>query len=659
MFKISEKWIKRIEKGLLIIGLGLIATGLIFSLIFNVMLAPCTERSFYIKTAPDLPVNGHEIDIDCILWEPKSEYDLYPDARPAAVLVHGYSCSNIFMRGIAYELNRRGFVCLSITARGHSGSSGIFGTSFENETLSAIKYLRDYNKSLKIDTNRIGIVGHSMGAITVTLASIIDQELENYWINSTVSIAGPFANQSEQTHGLTGFLSTPYLFPNIDFDPETAINNSIIIGRTNNTRPYNYLNIIGTLDEAFTVESAQEVLYESSTSSFWNTYGITEDNYTMIQNSITYGSHENGSARRLYVLQNIDHLMECQRSLTCIETINWFESSMKLSPATALDTKNVYEDYRGLAPWFVVLGVLFLSIPLVIYTGNWKQLKPNMKPLSSHCTEMNKKEMWKTFSIYAAGFLGISLVAGPIIHFLGLVYIIPTDFIASNFISLPFLIQGIMTIIFMTIIVFYEANKYGLKTRDFGITRNWKSNLKSLIFGFLIFSVINIIMNLGFSAVYYDLRIYQIYSVIELAIYLFIGFFATEMIRGTIQNKLSRYKGVLIIIPNWKEVLGSAIISGLITGLGFGISITFLLSAAGLNIFSLEILGMNLPLFLIVPAIFIFIEIIFSVIMGFIYRKGNRNILAGAIFMAIFLAWALSVFTPNGILNIPRISFLL
>ena len=147
---ISNKWIQWIKRGLLIAGLGLIIIGLLWNVLFNFILRPCTEQQFFLKTDPEFPVFGHEFDIDCTLFQPDPEYDTYTQ-RPAVVLVHGFMSSKLYFRGLAMELTKRGFVCLAITAKGHSASGGAFSPTWENETLSAVKYLRDNHEILRID----------------------------------------------------------------------------------------------------------------------------------------------------------------------------------------------------------------------------------------------------------------------------------------------------------------------------------------------------------------------------------------------------------------------------------------------------------------------------------------------------------------------------
>lgn len=640
-----------IKKVLLFASLAIISMGLIMSLTFNVILAPSTETHFTIRTDPDYPIYGATADIDCILFQPKTQYNVY-ETRPAVVLVHGFACSNVFFRGVAYELTKRGFVCLTISSRGHSGSGSTFGIAWENETISAVKYLRDNNASLRIDVNRIGLVGHSMGSMAVTLVSILDQEWGLNWINATVGIGGPYLDgQYLFSPALLATFGSPLLYPTIPFDLTQDIEKLNFSDRLNQSN--NYMNIIGTLDEGFSVASARDVVFGSSNASFWNAYSIS--NYNQIIPSTTYGTF-NGSARRLVILQNIDHLMECQRSETCIEIINWFEGAMKMTSVSGysgvLNTATVFEDYRGLAPWFVVVGVVILIIPASIYLGNW--LKPTMKP-PNNAQEFKNEDKKKLFLLYGGAFVGISFLTPLIILGLNLGALIPTDFLMSNLITLPFLVQGLLMIPVIIALIYYEKKTVNEKMElsDYGLTTDVKTNAKSVVYVALLFGMISIIMNFGFSAVYFDIFIYRIFGYVEMVLYLFVGFLVFEIFaKGMIQNKLHKQHRFI------KENIYAGVISGVIEGLGLSITMLFLMAFSGFNIISLTVIGITIPLILILPALMIGLFIGLNIAMGLIYRKSNRNVISAALFMALFLAWILYAALPNVIAYSPRFIFI-
>ncbi|HUX99843.1 MAG TPA: alpha/beta fold hydrolase [Candidatus Deferrimicrobium sp.] len=666
---LSMKWIKLIKRGLLIAGLGLVLIGVIWCLVFNVILTPSTQQQFFIKTDPDLNVYGQQFDIDCTLFQPKPEYDVYTQ-RPAVVLVHGFMSSKLYFKGLAFELTKRGFVCLTITAKGHSASGGAFSPTWENETLSAVKYLRDYHEILRIDPNRIGLVGHSMGSFSVSVASILDQELGNFWVNATIGIGGPFLNITRGFgSGFSYFLGNPMVYPDIWYDPELAMEIVIMEGRSNVTRPYNYMNIIGSLDEAFSVSSAYEVVYGMSTPSFWAGYGV--DNQSEIVPGQLYGQY-NGSARKLVILQGVDHLFEGQTKITVVEAINWFENSMKLTTLgeypDLLDESSITEEIRILGLFFGVIGAVVLFIPLTIYFGNW--LKPEMEP-PINAAKMKKRDRWRMILIYGIAFVGMSFLVAPIIAGLNLNVTMSTDFLASNLLALPILVLGLLMVPVLIVLMWYEKKKFHLELHDFGLTKKIKPYVMAATYGFLLWLALYAILNLTMSISIHNLYIWRIFGFLELFIYIFIGMLVFEILfRGMIQNKFYyNRKGTLLFFPAWKEIIKSSIVTGAIEGLGLGISLTGLLAAGGFDVFSSDMggmipqgMGISLsflpPMFILIPLVFVVIEIMFAVLKSWLYRKSNNNILASTMFVALALAWIFSVIMPAITLYAPRLVFM-
>ena len=99
-----------------------------------------------------------------LLYIPKSATEEFP--APAVVSSHGYNNTAEVQDLNCVELSRRGYVVIAIDAYGH-GISELPDTEVgegivkDMGTYSAMQYL---GKLPYVDTNRIGMVGHSMGA---------------------------------------------------------------------------------------------------------------------------------------------------------------------------------------------------------------------------------------------------------------------------------------------------------------------------------------------------------------------------------------------------------------------------------------------------------------------------------------------------------------
>ncbi|MHA1895052.1 MAG: alpha/beta hydrolase family protein [Candidatus Helarchaeota archaeon] len=629
------------KKILLLIGIGFLVIGFVFSITFNYILAPCTEKHFQIEADdPNFGVwglNGTVIDV--VMYQPKPEYDIYSNNRPVVVLQHGFSCDKTYMKGAAIELCKRGFVSVSISARGHGASGGMFanGVYFYNECLSVVQWLRNHSSDYKLDINRIGLTGHSMGAVTVTNAAIKDQELKNYWINATVSISGPVYNYSRGDPGRTSadygalsriFSTSPltfmFFYPHNSFDIINAMKESIIEGRVNGTKPYNYLNIDGALDEAFTIESAQEVV--------WNMGGAAvftdAPNFRALPSGKLYGDF-NGSARKLVIVPNIDHLLEVHDVRVLTEMITWFESSMKISNSAPIV---ITEPLRMQSILFTILGILFTIIPTIAYIGTG--LTPRDTPLLKAVNDIEDKETFKLFGIYGAFYVGLSFAVFPIILTFNLQYFIATDFLLSNILVLFTFVQALFFLPVLVALILHERKKYSEKLEDFGIPR--KSLFSSALFGLFLFAIYFIIGNLIASNNYHNMIPYKIGGFLEILCYLFCIFFINELfLRGLIHNKLNRYEGKKIWKIPGKQFILSTLITGVIQGLGVGIVFSMFMFSIGANYSSI----------LMAPMVMIIIYTGLNVIQNILFNH-SKNILGSTIFMAFFLAWIFSIIMP-------------
>lgn len=105
------------------------------------------------------------------------------DCLPGIVVTHGGGCTLGVTKGLSQELARRGFVVLNASAYGAGLSDQpIYDESGQGKDgfniMAAVNGLYDslcYLRTLRfVDATRIGIVGHSMGAVRTLAAAAID-----------------------------------------------------------------------------------------------------------------------------------------------------------------------------------------------------------------------------------------------------------------------------------------------------------------------------------------------------------------------------------------------------------------------------------------------------------------------------------------------------
>ncbi len=626
-----------IKKILLIIGILFFITGLTLSVLFNNIFTPSIEHVYKIEANEPYSVwgeNGTLIDIT--LYEPKIDFDIY-NKRPVAILVHGHPFDKSYMKGMAFELNKRGIVAICMSARGTAGSEGQFVSDvhFHNETLSIIQWIRNHNSSLRIDSDKIGLIGHSMGAVSVTNAAILDHELGNFWINCTVSIGGPVFNYTNEIGqdlaenlGIFNILypinpiAFNFYYPQNYHDIEEAMKESILEGRINNITPYNYLNIIGSLDSSFSIESSQEVVWNMGEADIFEVL-----NFRDLPLNHFFGEF-NGSARKLCVVPNVDHFSEIHDVTIIKETILWLEGSMLLNNSNSII---VTEPIRMLFLPFTLIGLFILFIPLTIYIGNY--IKSNSSTKNIDETTISNDLIRKT-TLYSVPYFSNSLVVFPLVLSLNLQNLIINGVQFFNLVILFSFIHSLLLFPFIIIFIGYEIKYKSKKIQDYGLSSD--NLLKSSAYGTLIFLIFFILINSTISNNYFNFFPYRIDVFLQIFIFLFFIIFIKELFfRGLIQEKIKKFKGEKIWKIPGKDLIISTLINGTIQGLGIGI------------IFSMFLLYLKLEIDVIFSMIILFLlfSYLINAVQVWIYRK-CKNLFGTTLFLSFCLAWFFSTFLP-------------
>jgi hypothetical protein len=345
--------------------------------------------------------------------------------------------------------------------------------------------------------------------------------------------------------------------------------------------------------------------------------------------------------------------------------VDWFEESMKLKLEGTypgpLNPSLIIGEIRVTILLMGVVGALISTIVFVKVYGNL--LRPKME-FPKNAVKIVKRNKWKMILFYSASFIGISFLTFFLIDFLGLNLFIGTNFLGSNLLTLPFLIQGTLMVPVIIAFMWYERKKYHMELNDFGISKSFKSYLKAAVYGILLFMTLYIFLNMISSTVIQNLYIWRIMEFLQVFLYIFVGVISFEILfRGMLQNKFYGRN-----MPAWKEIIKSGLISGIVEGLGLSIIIICLFTIDNFDIFPFLLGHTPNPIigepsfnfseqFLLIPII-IAIEVSFSLLRASIYRKINRNFLASALFTALFIAWVLISFLPSTTLLSGRFVFM-
>jgi pimeloyl-ACP methyl ester carboxylesterase len=115
-----------------------------------------------------------------------------PGPHPVVILLHGFP-GNERNLDLAQDMRRAGWDVLYFNYRGSWGTPGDFSFAHSIEdTAAAVAYLRqpETAKSLRLDPNRIVLIGHSMGGFMTVEAAAADPAIKAFATISAADMAG-------------------------------------------------------------------------------------------------------------------------------------------------------------------------------------------------------------------------------------------------------------------------------------------------------------------------------------------------------------------------------------------------------------------------------------------------------------------------------------
>ncbi|HUY00663.1 MAG TPA: alpha/beta fold hydrolase [Candidatus Deferrimicrobium sp.] len=544
------------------------------------------------------------------------------DRAPLIVFMHGYTASKEFFYPLATEFARHGYVCYSFNARGHqtSGNESTLAYLEVQDFQEAITYMLSKNATYRINDTQVGIIGHSHGAMTATIVGSIDPR-----VNATIPIStGANVSTLLNKFGLSN--SLPILATlmniNIDFlDPYELWLRSPIRNVTTDYR--NLLLIDGDLDEAFSVQENKEILAKA----IWGDDGLAD---AVVPGQIYVNS---SGLRKLVVEHSVEHLMECFMPETFNETITWMDITFYGGLRETVDTTPLILMLFGIL--LTLLGGLVGFFVFTTYLAKWLYKKVE-KP-TTIVQDIGLKQKGTQLGLYFGSFAGISaLIPLIVFNIPGLQAWIPNllvDLLGTCFIFIA-LLSTPLIIAFM----WYEKKAFGASLADFGLSKKGmgQSAIIGIVMGFAFVGITSLAVS-DFMLKLIPGRI--INFLIVFATFLPYMFVMELWGRGFIQMKLSNY-------GKYKELIGSAIIIGLLQGIG--IFITLLVAFQILGFPSSIIINENLPALNLAFVCFIGFTALYiglSLFAGWIFQR-SRNILGTTLFLTIIMSWMLTSWLP-------------
>lgn len=224
--------------------------------------------------------------------------------HPTVILLHGLP-GNERNLDLAQNMRRAGYNVIYFNYRGTWGSKGIFGfQNAINDTKAVIDYITDSlnREKLKVDPEKIALVGHSMGAGIAMLAGLEDPRIKAVF---GISVFNPYTLlQGDEARGnLIGLKEYLLTLGMLNCNPNQFLNDIL-----NNIDRYNI--------EAIIAQSTKPtfVLDEHMNNSYFTKY-IQKKNF-------------------IYKIWNTDHAFTNRRIALSKEIVNWLDSSLLKNTAS-------------------------------------------------------------------------------------------------------------------------------------------------------------------------------------------------------------------------------------------------------------------------------------------------------------------------------------
>ncbi len=309
-----------------------------------VFIASMTQRGFgSTKVSNVTYFNYNGILIRAKLLRPAEASQTNP--MPGIVYIHGYQNNRETSDAYCIELARRGFVVLEIDAigRGNSGVPGDLSDPHFDPTYGGKSSL-DYLKSLPfVDSQKIGLMGHSLGAQMVYTIALEDADV------NAVVISG-FAYRDDASQQM----------------------------------PKNMLMIFGKYDEF-----RQRMTGTRDVEKEWMNTPRTRNVFAQ-QNpkaGKTYGDFEKGTARRVY-LPPITHLHTSHSTDAVAQALDWMKAALRPPPKNWLASDRQIWPIKEWSTLIAMLACFASLLPLGLMLLRTSFFQSLHRPLSDNysCT---------------------------------------------------------------------------------------------------------------------------------------------------------------------------------------------------------------------------------------------------------------------------------
>jgi len=237
---------------------------------------------------------------------------------PGIVFCPGLAMSKETYLGLCRRIANLGVVVLAIDLRGHghSGGPSSFGKSESHDVWAAIDVLGGRED---VDPERMGVIGHSLGGIATTRAGF-EQPSDRIKTAIAIYCWKGFGEAVDAVFGpLEKFVGRwwPFFGWSRRFsvtDPEAVLERSVIDHIDPEAR-LNYLLVVGSRDPLTDMRRSEEIVARAA--------GKSD-----VESGVTYGSFEDGSARRIEIVKGANHFSVLSRRGTFGAIREWLREAL-------------------------------------------------------------------------------------------------------------------------------------------------------------------------------------------------------------------------------------------------------------------------------------------------------------------------------------------
>lgn len=438
-------------------------TGLVLALIvtfMSLMGAYLVMTNFFsVKVTTTTTTTSSGDTVSLRVYKPDSA--TAEEKAPAIVFAHGLSTTKECYTQYAIELSRRGYVVVTQDMLNHGGSDITpFETFFTDPgadgygVYAAIKYMADL---YYVDTERIGIAGHSMGGNATNISVELDNMSENPLIDSV------FLASSNPT-----FKDREGNWTNVYGDRSVGVFYS----------DYDHV-YFSSMDENGVPVSAQKFLSSNEAKSF-AAFGADPSEFKgeKVLPGHTYTSED--SIRRIYEAAVIHpYAQGGDKAITAV--VDFFQDTLEAPEyrIASAQIANIYQIFSILG-LFGALAIAVFLVAVLVKTKFFSDLAAKEgKALRQAPNKTGKIWFWGlTILNCVFAFVSISLIFA---NGLGYFVIPQLPQQVSNIFALWALANGLFMLVTSFVSYFLHGKKQGETLKDWGVAIGFKKLLKSIL----------------------------------------------------------------------------------------------------------------------------------------------------------------------------------